>query len=65
VFPETSVNSALADQIARETGASARYHLYGDALGPAGSAGATYVSMERANANAIVRGLTGGRTGCR
>jgi ABC-type Zn uptake system ZnuABC Zn-binding protein ZnuA/ABC-type Mn2+/Zn2+ transport system permease subunit len=64
VFPESSVNSRLADQIASETGASAKYRLYGDTLGPEGSAGATYLSMERANADAIVRGLTAGRDGC-
>ena len=64
VFPESSINPRLAEQIARETGASARYHLYGDTLGPKGSTGATYVSMELANGDQIVRGLTGGRSGC-
>jgi ABC-type Zn uptake system ZnuABC Zn-binding protein ZnuA/ABC-type Mn2+/Zn2+ transport system permease subunit len=64
VFPESSLNPRLADQIASETGASAEYRLYGDTLGPKGSSGATYLSMEQANADAIVRGLTGGRNGC-
>jgi ABC-type Zn uptake system ZnuABC Zn-binding protein ZnuA len=64
VFPESSVNPQLAEQIARETGATAKYRLYGDTLGPSGSPGATYLSMERANADAIVRGMTGGRAGC-
>jgi len=64
VFPESSLNRRLADQIASETGASAEYRLYGDTLGPEGSSGATYLSMEHANADAIVRGLTGGRNGC-
>jgi zinc/manganese transport system substrate-binding protein len=64
VFPETSVNRKLAQAIARETGASATYALYGDTLGPKGSAGATYLTMERANADAMVRGFTGGRRGC-
>ena len=64
VFPEDSVSSKVAEQIARQTGASADYSLYGDTLGPSGSAGDTYVGMERANADAIVRGLTGGRRGC-
>ena len=64
VFPESSINARLAEQIARETGASAKYELYGDTLGPKGSSGATYLTMERANADAIVRGLTGGRLGC-
>jgi zinc/manganese transport system substrate-binding protein len=65
VFPESSINRRLADTIARETGAASRYTLYGDTLGPAGSAGATYLGMEQANADAIVRGLSGGRLGCR
>src|SRR5262249_42303212 len=64
VFPESSMNAQLAEQIARETGATAKYHLYGDTLGPKGTLGATYVSMERANADAMVRGMTGGRVGC-
>ncbi len=64
VFPESSINPKLAQAIAHETGASAHYTLYGDTLGPRGSAGATYLSMERANADAMVRGFTGGRIGC-
>ena len=64
VFPESSINPRLADTIARETGASSRYTLYGDTLGPAGSSGATYLQMEHANADAIVRGLSGGRLRC-
>ncbi len=64
VFPETSVNPKLARAIARETGATADHTLYGDTLGPDGSAGATYLEMEVANANAMVKGFTGGRRGC-
>lgn len=64
VFPEASVNRKLAEAIARETGASASYTLYGDTLGPVGSPGATYLTMERANADAMVRGFTGGKRGC-
>src|SRR2546423_3908515 len=64
-FPETSANQRVARAIARQTGARARPTLYGDTLGPAGSPGATYLTMERANADAMVRGLTGGRRGCR
>jgi zinc/manganese transport system substrate-binding protein len=64
VFPETSVNARLARAIAEATGATARYVLYGDTLGPAGSSGATYLTMERANADAMVRGFTGGTRGC-
>ena len=64
VFPETSLNSKLAKAIARQTGASANLTLYGDTLGPSGSRGATYLSMEQANADAMIRGFTGGARGC-
>ena len=65
VFPESSLSAKVADAIARQTGASADYTLYGDTLGPEGSAGATYLGMEAANADAMVRGFSGGRHGCR
>src|SRR3954470_610110 len=65
VFPETSVSARVAQAIAHDTGASARHRLYGDALGPRGSAGDTYLKMEAANADAMVRGFTGGRQRCR
>jgi ABC-type Zn uptake system ZnuABC Zn-binding protein ZnuA/ABC-type Mn2+/Zn2+ transport system permease subunit len=65
IFPESSLSSKVADAIARQTGASAGYTLYGDTLGAEGSPGATYLSMEAANADAIVRGFTDGRLGCR
>jgi zinc/manganese transport system substrate-binding protein len=64
IFPESSINPKLAKAIARETGASADHTLYGDTLGPAGSRGATYLSMMAANAEAMVRGFTGGAQGC-
>ena len=64
VFPESSINPKLARAIAEQTGATSNYTLYGDTLGPSGSAGATYLGMERANANAMARGFTGGRRGC-
>jgi ABC-type Zn uptake system ZnuABC Zn-binding protein ZnuA len=65
VFPERSLSQKLARAIARETGASADYELYGDTLGPAGSDGATYLGMERHNADAMVQGFTAGRQRCR
>jgi ABC-type Zn uptake system ZnuABC Zn-binding protein ZnuA/ABC-type Mn2+/Zn2+ transport system permease subunit len=65
VFPESSINPKLAEAIAKQTGASSHYTLYGDTLGPEGSEGATYLTMEQANADAMVRGFTGGRQGCR
>jgi len=64
VFPEEAVSSKLADQIARATGASARYALYGDALGAKGSGAETYERMLAANADSIVRGISGGRLHC-
>jgi zinc/manganese transport system substrate-binding protein len=65
VFPETSLSPKVAETIASQTGASADYTLYGDTLGPADSDGATYLSMEEANADAMVRGFTGGAHGCK
>jgi ABC-type Zn uptake system ZnuABC Zn-binding protein ZnuA/ABC-type Mn2+/Zn2+ transport system permease subunit len=65
VFPESSLSAAAAEAIARQTGVSAEYTLYGDTLGPEGSSGATYLGMEEANADAVVRGLTGGKRGCK
>jgi ABC-type Zn uptake system ZnuABC Zn-binding protein ZnuA/ABC-type Mn2+/Zn2+ transport system permease subunit len=64
VFPESSLSAKVADAISRQTGASTDYTLYGDTLGPEGSSGATYLSMEAANADAMVRGFTDGRHGC-
>ena len=63
VFSERSVNAKLARAIADETGARVDDSLYGDALGPAGSDGATYLTMEAHDADAIVRGM-GGAGGC-
>jgi ABC-type Zn uptake system ZnuABC Zn-binding protein ZnuA len=64
VFPETSVSAKLAESIARQSGASATAKLYGDSLGPPDSSGATYLKMEAANAEAMVRGFSGGKTSC-
>lgn len=64
VFPERSVSSKLAAAIARQTGASAEYELYGDSLGVDGSSGATYLTMEQANADAMVKAFTGGSRSC-
>lgn len=64
IFPESSVNPKLAQAIARETGATADHTLYGDTLGPADSSGGTYLTMEQANADQMVRGFTGDRRGC-
>ena len=59
VFSESSVNPALAQQIAAETGARVEADLYGDSLGPPGSPGATYLGMERWDVRAMVAGFLG------
>jgi zinc/manganese transport system substrate-binding protein len=65
IFPESSISPKLAKAIAAQTGASADYTLYGDTLGPSDSNGATYLRMEQANADAMARGFSGGKRGCR
>jgi zinc/manganese transport system substrate-binding protein len=65
IFPESSLSPKVAEAIAAQTGASSDYSLYGDTLGPAGSSGSTYLRMEAANADAMVRGFTDGRDRCR
>jgi zinc/manganese transport system substrate-binding protein len=64
IFPESSLNPKLAEALAAQTGARADLTLYGDSLGPRGSRGDTYLKMERANADAMVRGFTDGARGC-
>jgi ABC-type Zn uptake system ZnuABC Zn-binding protein ZnuA len=64
IFIETSVNPKLAEAVAEQTGVIGSLRLYGDTLGPKGSPGATYLGMELANANAMMRGFTGGKQGC-
>jgi ABC-type Zn uptake system ZnuABC Zn-binding protein ZnuA/ABC-type Mn2+/Zn2+ transport system permease subunit len=64
VFPESSINPKLARAIAAQTGATSDLTLYGDTLGPKGSSGATYLTMEQANADAAARGFTGGAQRC-
>jgi ABC-type Zn uptake system ZnuABC Zn-binding protein ZnuA len=64
VFPESGSNRKLPEAVAQETGITAEYQLYGDALGPEGSDAATYLGMEAHNADAMVRGFTGGAESC-
>jgi ABC-type Zn uptake system ZnuABC Zn-binding protein ZnuA/ABC-type Mn2+/Zn2+ transport system permease subunit len=64
IFPESSLSANVVEAIARQTGASADYTLYGDTLGPDGSSGDTYLRMEKANADAVIRGLSDGTRGC-
>lgn len=65
VFPESSLSASVAEAVARQTGASSDYELYGDTLGAEGSPGATYIGMEAANADAMARGFSDGRVRCR
>jgi ABC-type Zn uptake system ZnuABC Zn-binding protein ZnuA len=64
VFPESSVNPDIERAIAREAGASIGDSLYADSLGPPGSAGETYAGALAADADALVRGMSGGRVDC-
>jgi zinc/manganese transport system substrate-binding protein len=64
VFPESSINPKLARAIAHQTGATSDLTLYGDTLGLTGSSGATYLSMELANADAMVRSFTSDAQSC-
>ena len=64
MFPESSVPSTTAQAIARDTGASAEYVLYGDSLGPSDSKAGSYVGMMEFNADQIARGLSGGKVAC-
>jgi len=65
VFPETSVNPDIEKAIAREADARIGDPLYADSLGPEGSPGATYAGALAADADALVRGMSGGRVDCR
>ena len=65
IFPESSLNPALAERIASDTGASSDYALYGDTLGAADSPEGTVLGAEAANARAMVAGMTGGEERCR
>ncbi len=64
VFPESSLNPALAERIARDTGASSQYTLYGDTLGPAEGPEGTVLGAAAANAEAVAAGTSGGTVRC-
>jgi ABC-type Zn uptake system ZnuABC Zn-binding protein ZnuA/ABC-type Mn2+/Zn2+ transport system permease subunit len=64
VFPENAYSPQLAEAVARDTGASTEYSLYGDSLAPEGSSAATWVGMMKENANSMALGFTGGERGC-
>ena len=65
IFPEESLNPRLAEALADQTGVDRRAPpVRRHARARADSRGATYLGMERANADAMVRGFTGGERGC-
>jgi zinc/manganese transport system substrate-binding protein len=57
IFAEASINPALIQQVGRESGVTVVDDLYGDSLGAAGSDGATYIEMMRANTQKITGAL--------
>ncbi len=59
IFGETSVNPALVNQVARETGVDVRGPLYSDSLGGKGSGAENYQDMVIQNITAITEGLGG------
>jgi ABC-type Zn uptake system ZnuABC Zn-binding protein ZnuA len=65
IFPEAGVSAELEKVIADEAGAQIGGELWADALGPEGSAGATYVGSLAANTETLVEGFTGGERACR
>ncbi|MGZ4705518.1 MAG: metal ABC transporter substrate-binding protein [Acidimicrobiales bacterium] len=61
IFSESSLPPKTADAIGQEAGVrvvDGEDALYGDTLGPAGSAGATYLEMERHNTETLVANLS-------
>ncbi|MDX6581495.1 MAG: zinc/manganese transport system substrate-binding protein [Solirubrobacterales bacterium] len=65
IFAEAGVSQSLEQAIAGETGATVGGQLWADALGPAGSSGATYLQALAANTETMVDGFTAGQVDCR
>jgi ABC-type Zn uptake system ZnuABC Zn-binding protein ZnuA len=65
VFPESGVSRKLEQAISRESGAAVGGRLWTDSLGPEGSGAETYTGAMRANADALVSGMSGGSERCR
>ena len=59
VFVETSVNRETILEIARDAGVAVGGTLYSDSMGPAGSAGESYLGMMRENVLTMVTALRG------
>jgi ABC-type Zn uptake system ZnuABC Zn-binding protein ZnuA len=64
VFPEAGVSASVESAVAEEAGAEIGGELWADALGPAGSTGATYLEAMTANTATLVEGLSGGALEC-
>lgn len=60
IFPESSAGAKLSRAIARDAGARVGPALYADTLGPAGSAGETYIGSLRFNTRSLAAGFGGG-----
>jgi ABC-type Zn uptake system ZnuABC Zn-binding protein ZnuA len=65
IFPETALNPKLESAISREANATVGDPLWGDALGPGGSDGETYLEAMASNTAAMVKGMTAGEVSCR
>jgi len=57
IFVETTINPKQIREIAKETGVKIGGALYSDSMGPAGSAGETFIGMMRENVLLIVNAL--------
>lgn len=57
IFTENTVNTRLAEALAKETGARIAPPLYTDALGPQGSAGETFLKAFRFDVDSMVKAL--------
>ncbi len=57
IFVETTINPKQIREIALETGVGIGGELYSDSMGPAGTAGETYIGMMRENVLLIVGAL--------
>lgn len=59
IFTENTVNTRLAQTLARETGAKIAPPLFTDALGPKGSGGETYLKALKYNVDTVLKALKG------
>jgi zinc/manganese transport system substrate-binding protein len=65
VFPEAGADERLERALSRDAGADVGDPLYADTLGEEDSGADTYVDAMTANTEALVDGMSGGRTTCR